>query len=196
MCIFSSLSLSDPKKSFKTFLSSLLLWRHSFRLIRLLYICIFGLNISNIWEIPLLKHLNISIYALKENQSGLSFFAKALFHYFCCHARFVVSENHKKRGTGCWQDTPSQVPQPTCYWKKASEAGNRLLAYTTLDVPHTGCTTQDIPHRMYHTGYTTHWMYHTGYTTLLHSLENQHWLYFLFDLPAVFLLGQEKWSEP
>ena len=39
-------------------------------------------------------------------------------------------------------------------------------------------------------------MYHTGYTTLLHPLDNQHRLDFLFDLPAVFLLGQEKWSEP
>ena len=50
--------------------------------------------------------------------------------------------------------------------------------------------------RIYHTGCTTHWMYHTGYTTLLHPLDNQHRLDFLFDLPAVFLLGQEKWSEP
>ena len=58
------------------------------------------------------------IWSLLFCQSSLSLFLP--------HPRFVVSENHKKRGTGCWQDIP--------HWM-----------YHTLDVPH----------RIYHTAAST-----------------------------------------
>ena len=54
----------------------------------------------------ILTYFDISIYAVKENQSGVSFFAKASLSIFA--PRSVVSENHKKRPTG-WQDIPRSM---------------------------------------------------------------------------------------
>ena len=72
----------------------------------------FFTNISDIYntsiseKFQLLKHLNIWICAVKENQSGLSFFAKASLSIFA--ARSVVSVNHKKRPTG-WEESGRRI---------------------------------------------------------------------------------------
>ena len=67
---------------------------------------IFAMFFSMALFFHILTYFDISIYAVKENQSGVSFFAKASLSIFA--PRSVVSENHKKRPTG-WQDIPRSM---------------------------------------------------------------------------------------